>query len=96
MRKTIKRLHGRKFVRDTLVLQSATFVQGGSYLLTSVLTKHFLGMHDLGRWTATRTMFMYAYFLITMGVINATVSRYAEAMGRKDRAAAVNALAAML
>jgi O-antigen/teichoic acid export membrane protein len=96
MRKTIKRLHGKKFVRDTLVLQAATFVQGGSYLLTSVLTKHFLGMHDLGRWTAARTIFMYAYFLVSMGVINATVSRYAEAMGRKDRAAAVNALAAML
>lgn len=96
MRKTIKRLHGKKFVRDALVLQAGTFVQGASYLLTSVLTKHFLGMHDLGRWTATRTIFMYAYFLITMGVINATVSRYAAAMGRKDRAAAVNALAAMV
>jgi len=96
MRRTIKKLHGKKFVRDAAVLQVASFVQAGSYLLTSVLTKYFLGMHEMGRWTAARNIFSVAYFLVTMGVVGATVSRYSEGVGRGDRGACINALAAML
>ena len=96
MRKQLKELHGRKFVRDTLVLQVATFIQAASYLLTSVLTKWYLGMHDMGRWNAARDLFSVAYFLVTMGVVSATVSRYSEGVGRQDRASCVAALAGML
>ncbi|HTE07062.1 MAG TPA: lipopolysaccharide biosynthesis protein [Planctomycetota bacterium] len=96
MKQKLKELHGRKFVRDALVLQAATFVQGGSYLITSVLTKRYLGMEQMGRWNTAREIFMFAYFLVSMGVVNAAVSRYSEAVGRKDRQASVNALASML
>ncbi len=96
MRRQLKALHQKKFVRDALVLQLATFVTGGGYLITSVLTKRFLGMTEMGRWNTAREIFMFAYFLVSMGVVNAAVSRYSEAIGRRDRAACVNALASML
>lgn len=96
MRKKIQELHGKKFVRDAIVLQIATFIQAGSYLATSVLTTRILGMHEKGRWDTTRDIFAVLYFFVTMGLVNAAVSRYAEAMGRKDRAGCVQSLAAML
>lgn len=96
MRAALRELKQRKFVRDALVLQVASFVQAGSYLLTSVLTKHYLGMQDLGRWTAARNLFSVAYFLVTMGMVWATVSRYSEAVGRGDRAGCIQTMAGML
>src|SRR5207344_2330242 len=66
VRKKIKELHGKKFVRDALVLQVATFVQGGSYLATSVLTTRVLGMHEKGRWDTARDIFGVLYFFVTM------------------------------
>ena len=95
MRRWITALRERKFARDTLVLQVATFVQAGSYLLTSVLTKRYLGMHEMGRWSSARDMFSMAYLFVTMGLVSAAVTRYAEGMGRGDRRACVQALAAM-
>jgi O-antigen/teichoic acid export membrane protein len=85
-----------KFARDAFVLQLATLVQGATYFITSVLTKRYLGLDDMGRWVAAREMFTLAYFFVSMGVVNATLSRYSEAIGRQDRAGAVNALAAMI
>ncbi|HEX5010982.1 MAG TPA: lipopolysaccharide biosynthesis protein [Planctomycetota bacterium] len=96
MRQKLKELHGRKFVRDALVLWIATGVQGASYLGTSVLTKRFLGMHEKGRWDTTRDLYGFAYFFVTMGLVSAAVSRYSEAMGRRDHKACVSALAGML
>jgi len=96
MRKRLKAFGQKKFVRDALLLQAATLVTGGTYFITSVLTKRMLGMEQMGRWNTAREIFMFAYFLVSMGVVNAAVARYSEAMGRKDRAACVNALAAML
>ncbi|HZL99857.1 MAG TPA: oligosaccharide flippase family protein [Planctomycetota bacterium] len=92
----LRELAATRFVRDTVVLQVSTFVQGGSYFITSVLTKQFLGMHDMGRWNTAREIFMFAYFLVSMGVVNAAVSRYSEAVGRQDRAGCVATLASML
>lgn len=96
MKRKLKELHGHKFVRDTLVLQGATFVTAGSYLATSVLTKWYLGMDQKGRWDSARDIYSLAYFLVTMGLVSATVSRYADGIGRKDRRACVLALAGML
>ena len=96
MRQKLKELHSKKFVRDALVLQAAAFVQGGSYLATSVLTKRFLGMHEKGRWDTTRDLYGFAYFFVTMGLVSAAVSRYSEAMGRRDHKGCVGALAGML
>lgn len=94
--KLIAEFRQRRFVRDTLVLQAATFIWGGTYFVTSVLTAHYLGDEQLGRWATAREIFMFAYFLLNLGVVTATVSYYSEAMGRQDRAASINALAAML
>jgi len=94
--RSLRELVRTRFVREAAVLQAATFVQGGCYFLTSVMTKRFLGMNDMGRWNTAREIFMFAYFLVSMGVVNAAVSRYSEAMGRRDRAGCVETLASML
>jgi O-antigen/teichoic acid export membrane protein len=96
VRKRFAEFCQRRFVRDTFVLQAATFVWGGTYFVTSVLTAHYLGDEQLGRWATAREIFMFAYFLLNLGVVTATVSYYSEAMGRQDRVASTNALAAML
>jgi O-antigen/teichoic acid export membrane protein len=96
VRKKIEELRGKKFVRDAIVLQLATFVQAGSYLATLVLTTRVLGMHEKGRWDTSRDIFAVLYFFVTMGLVNAAVSRYSEAMGRKDHAGRVQALASMV
>ncbi|MGQ0552203.1 MAG: lipopolysaccharide biosynthesis protein [Planctomycetota bacterium] len=92
----LKSLRQRQFFKDTVVLQASTLVQGATYFITSVLTKQYLGLHEMGRWVSVRELFMFAYFFVSMGVVNATVSRYSEAVGRQDRQAGVQTLAAML
>lgn len=94
--KRLAQLRQRQFFKDAVVLQLASLVQAGTYFLTSVLTEHGLGLHELGRWVTARELFAIAYFFVSMGLVNATVSRYAESVGRQDRAGCVNALAAML
>jgi len=96
MRARLRSFSQKQFVRDAVMLQIATLVQGATYFLTSVLTKHYLGLEDLGRWVTSRELFMFAYFFVSMGVINATVSRYAACVGRQDREGAVQTLAAMV
>lgn len=96
MKALLARLRSKQFVRDALVLQVSTFWQGGTYFLTSVLTKHYLGLTDMGRWVSSRELFMLAYFFVSMGIVNATVSRYSEAVGKQDRRAATDSLAAMI
>jgi O-antigen/teichoic acid export membrane protein len=85
-----------RFVRDAFVLQVALAFQAGTYLLTSVLIKRYLGLEDMGRWVSAREMFTLAYFLFSSGIVNATLSRYSEAVGRQDRRQAVDVLAGML
>ncbi len=89
-------LRHRQFVKDAVVLQAATLVQVGTYFATSVLTARYLGEVDLGRWNSAREIYQLAWFLVSMGVVTATVSRYSESVGRQDREGCVNALAAML
>ncbi len=96
MLKRFLHLTRQKFVRDTFSIQLATLVQGGAYLLTSVLTARYLGAHEQGRWAVTREIYMFAYFLVSMGVVNATISLYSKAIGKKDRKVATNALAGLL
>jgi O-antigen/teichoic acid export membrane protein len=85
-----------RFVKDAFVLQVALAFQAATYLLTSVLTKRYLGLEDMGRWVSAREMFTLAYFFVSTGIVNATVSRYSEAIGRQDRKLCVDVLAAML
>jgi len=94
--KRLLELSRKRFVRDAVALQVATMFQGVTYFLTSVLTAHYLGMEDLGRWNSSRTLFTIAYFFMSMGVVNATVSRYSESVGRQNRADGIKALASML
>jgi len=89
-------LRKQRFVRDAVALQIATAVTGVTYFVTSVLTERYLGIVDLGRWNAARTIFTMAFFFMTMGVLNSTVSRYSEAVGRQSREDGVRALAGML
>lgn len=90
------RARRKKFVRDTLVLQAASIVQNGTYLITSVLTARLLGRFDLGRWNTSRELYMFAFFLVSMGLTNAAVSYYSRAHGAGDEEGRVNALAAFL
>jgi len=92
----VRTLARRKFVRDTVTLQLTTFVQGASYMLTSILTARYLGTTDLGRWASTRDMYVVAFLLVSLGLVNATISKYAKAVGAQDRRAAVDALAALI
>ncbi len=92
----LRRALQTQFAKDALVLQIATLVQGGTYFLTSVLTKRYLGLDDMGRWVSARELFMFAYFFVSLGVVNATLSRYSECVGRQDRKGCIDALAAML
>ena len=85
-----------KFVRDTLVLQLSSLVQSGTYFLTSVLTARALGSHDLGRWATSRELYMFIFFLVSMGLTNAAVSTYSRAHGAGDRHTSLLALASML
>lgn len=92
----LRRLAKTKFVRDTATIQIATLVQGGTYLITSVLTARYLGAHELGRWVTTRELYMFAWFLVSTGVLNATIKAYSQAQGAGDSNGRTNALAALL
>jgi O-antigen/teichoic acid export membrane protein len=85
-----------RFVQDAFVLQVAMAFQAATYLLTSVLTKRYLGLEDMGRWVSSREMFTLAYFFVSTGILNATISRYSEAIGRQDRRQCGDVLAAMV
>jgi len=85
-----------KFVRDTLVLQLGSVVQSGTYFVTSVLTARSLGDEQLGRWATARELYMFIFFMVSMGLTNAAVSSYSKARGQDDREAATLALAALL
>ncbi len=89
-------LRHRQFVKDAVVLQLATLVQVGTYFATSVLTARYLGETHFGRWNTAREIYQMAWFLVSMGVVNATVSRYSESVGRQDRRGCVDALAASI
>lgn len=86
----------RKFVRDTLVLQASTVVQQGTYLVTSVLTARHLGRVSFGSWATSRELYMFVFFMVSLGLTNAAVSTYARAKGSNDERGVVLALASML
>lgn len=96
MRARLRALGERKFVRDTVALQLGSVVTSGTYLVTSVLTARGLGKQDLGRWATSREMYMFVFFLVSMGLTNAAVSLYSHAKGAQDHERAVGALAALL
>jgi O-antigen/teichoic acid export membrane protein len=96
IRKRLKKAGQKKFVRDTLVLQFASLVQSGTYLVTSLITTRMLGLELFGRWTTSRELYMILFFLVNLGLTNAAVSRYSKAKGLGDKEASVFALAALL
>ncbi len=96
IRKRLQAARKQKFVRDTLVLQAASLVQSGTYLVTSLLTARLLGKFELGRWATSRELYMFLFFLVNMGLTNAAVSRYSHAKGSGDERKSVFALAALL
>ena len=96
MRARLAAFKRRKFVRDTLVLQLGNVLQSGTYFITSVLTARLLGRLELGRWSTSRELYMFVYFMVSMGLTNACVSRYSQAKGAGDEDAAVESLAALL
>jgi O-antigen/teichoic acid export membrane protein len=96
LRARVKRTAGRKFVKDTLILQAGSLVQSGTYFVTSVLTARALGTHELGRWATSRELYTFIFFLVSMGLTNAAVSTYSRARGSGDEQASRMALASML
>lgn len=92
----LKAFAGRKFVRDTLMLQMGSVVTSLTYLATSVLTARSLGQEVLGRWATSRELYMMLFLLVTMGLTNAAVTLYSKAKGARDRRASVDALAALV
>jgi O-antigen/teichoic acid export membrane protein len=92
----LRNLGKAKFVRDTLMLQVASVVQSGTYLVTSLLTARLMGRFELGRWATSRELYMFLFFLVNMGLTNAAVSRYSHAKGSGDHKGSVDALAALL
>ncbi|MCB9897157.1 MAG: lipopolysaccharide biosynthesis protein [Planctomycetes bacterium] len=94
--KGVRKAHKKKFVRDTLVLQASTIVQSGTYLVTSVLTARHLGPEQLGSWSTSRELYMFMFFMVSMGLTNAAVSTYSRAKGGGDEAKSIEALASML
>ena len=91
-----QRARKKKFVRDTLILQVSTVVQNGTYFVTSVLTAKLLGLEQLGRWTTSRELYTFVFFMVSMGLTNAAISMYSRAHGADDDSARVNAIAALL
>jgi len=96
LRARLRAFGERKFVRDTVALQLGSVVTSGTYLVTSVLTARGLGKQELGRWATSREMYMFVFFLVSMGLTNAAVSLYSRAKGAQDHERAVMALAALL
>lgn len=96
IRKYLKAASQKKFVRDTFMLQAASLVQSGTYLITSLITTHMLGKEEFGRWTTSRELYTVLFFVANLGLANAAVSRYSKARGTGDDDAGVQALAALL
>ncbi|GJM22231.1 MAG: hypothetical protein DHS20C15_21460 [Planctomycetota bacterium] len=96
MKGRLRKFSERKFVRDTVALQVGSVVTSGTYLVTSVLTARGLGKEDLGRWATSREMYMFVFFLVSMGLTNAAVSLYSHAKGAQDHERSVKALASLL
>lgn len=94
--KRLREVWGKQFVKDAVVLQLAALVQAVTYFVTSVLTERTLGLETMGRWVTVREFYAIAYFFVSMGLVNATVSHYSEAVGRQDRARCVDVLGAMV
>ncbi len=96
IRHRIKAFGQKKFVRDTLVLQGASLVQSATYLVTSLITTRMLSEYEFGRWTTSRELYMFLFFLVNLGLTNAAVSRYSKAKGLSDEGGSIQALAALL
>lgn len=92
----VSAVFGKKFVRDTIVLQGGMVVTMAMYLVTSVLLARGLGVIDFGRYTIAYTLYTLVFFVVNLGVTTATISRFAQAAGRRDRPGQIEALAAYL
>ena len=69
IRKYLKAASQKKFVRDTFMLQAASLVQSGTYLITSLITTHMLGKEEFGRWTTSRELYTVLFFVATHNVM---------------------------
>lgn len=96
IRRHFKAAFQKKFVRDTVMLQAASLVQSGTYLITSLITTRMLSKVEFGSWTTSRELYTVLFFVANLGLANAAVSRYSKAKGTGDGKASVLALAALL
>ena len=84
MRKLVARLRGSKFVRDTLFLQSVTGVSLLTGLASMSALQRGLGPEGYGSWAVViRTQELLA-LLLSLGLVQATVSRLGSAVGARD------------
>lgn len=91
-----RRAKGKKFVRDTAVMQLASLMTVMAYAGTSVMISRHLGDEQVGRWGAARDMFSMVFMTLTSGLLQVSVARYAKAVGAQRRDEATATLAALL
>jgi len=82
MRAKIRSALKRKFVADTLTLQLSGFLTQASGFLSSALLAFALGAHGQGLFVMAVTLQALLFNLVSVGVIQATVSQIAAATAR--------------
>lgn len=71
-----------KFLRDTATLQVAGLLNQTSQLVSTVMIAYLLGARGQGLFVSAIALQALFYFLINMGVVQATVSQLAAAVAR--------------
>jgi len=74
-----------KFMRDTATLQLASLLNQSSQLISTVAIAYLLGAEGQGLYVSAIALQALAYFLVTVGVTQATVSQVAAAGARGNR-----------
>jgi len=82
MRAKIRSALKRKFVADTLTLQLSGFLTQASGFVSSALLAFALGAHGQGLYVMAVTLQALLFNLVSVGVIQATVSQIASATAR--------------
>jgi O-antigen/teichoic acid export membrane protein len=82
MREKLGKLLARKFVADTLVLQTSGMLTQLSGFVASALLAFALGSHGQGLFVMAVTLQALLFNLVSVGVIQATVSQLASANSR--------------
>lgn len=82
MREKLRKVLAKKFVADTLVLQASGMLTQFSGFLSSALLAFALGAHGQGLFVMAVTLQALLFNLVSVGVIQATVSQLASANSR--------------